>query len=270
MSSPNDPATRRYVCPDCDKAFSTSSHLGRHSRVHTGEKNYKCSFPGCETRCSRLDNLQAHQRIHLTPQPRTKSRKSGSSRSGVDTNTSPPSSSASSSPPEMFRSPTSRFSSVSATNSPQPLMSPQLPPSSTPHPSLPLYDGYSSIEDQFNPYVSMQNSPPTRSRAGVSSPHMPYPRGLPSPIVRGSPDDALDAFNSSTLFQNAAPMQRRSNMYQPHPSAFRGPSNYPYNYPPSMPQYPTSAPPPRVPLHTPSPTSSDFPDLNQLPRYYPS
>ncbi|KAJ7029280.1 hypothetical protein C8F04DRAFT_963154 [Mycena alexandri] len=55
----SDPAKKRYVCPDCEKAFSTSSHLGRHSRVHTGEKNYRCNFPGCETRCSRLDNLHA-------------------------------------------------------------------------------------------------------------------------------------------------------------------------------------------------------------------
>jgi hypothetical protein len=52
-------AKRRYVCPDCDKAFSTSSHLGRHSKVHTGEKNYECTFPGCGVRCSRQDNLQA-------------------------------------------------------------------------------------------------------------------------------------------------------------------------------------------------------------------
>ncbi|KAJ7131688.1 hypothetical protein C8R43DRAFT_895649 [Mycena crocata] len=58
-TSANDTSTKRYVCPDCDKAFSTSSHLGRHSRVHTGEKNYPCSFPGCDYKCSRQDNLQA-------------------------------------------------------------------------------------------------------------------------------------------------------------------------------------------------------------------
>ncbi|KAJ7643911.1 hypothetical protein FB45DRAFT_736116 [Roridomyces roridus] len=50
---------RRYVCPSCEKAFTTSSHLGRHSRVHTGEKKYKCDFEGCEYRCSRQDNLHA-------------------------------------------------------------------------------------------------------------------------------------------------------------------------------------------------------------------
>ncbi|KAJ7367244.1 hypothetical protein B0H14DRAFT_2373095 [Mycena olivaceomarginata] len=59
MAQAPEPSNKRYVCPECDKAFSTSSHLGRHARVHTGEKSYKCDYPGCETRCSRADNLQA-------------------------------------------------------------------------------------------------------------------------------------------------------------------------------------------------------------------
>ncbi|KAJ7764230.1 hypothetical protein B0H16DRAFT_1310739 [Mycena metata] len=50
---------KRFPCPDCDKAFTTRSHLERHSHVHTGEKSFKCSFPGCEMKCSRQDNLQA-------------------------------------------------------------------------------------------------------------------------------------------------------------------------------------------------------------------
>ncbi|KAJ7204049.1 hypothetical protein GGX14DRAFT_369091 [Mycena pura] len=47
-----------YVCGVCSRAFSTTGHLARHSRVHTGERNHRCPFPGCETKCSRLDNLQ--------------------------------------------------------------------------------------------------------------------------------------------------------------------------------------------------------------------
>ncbi|KAJ7645127.1 hypothetical protein DFH06DRAFT_998867 [Mycena polygramma] len=50
---------KRYPCRDCDKAFSTSSHLARHSRIHSGQQDYKCDHPGCEKRCSRLDNLRA-------------------------------------------------------------------------------------------------------------------------------------------------------------------------------------------------------------------
>ncbi|KAF8324593.1 uncharacterized protein EI90DRAFT_3129770 [Cantharellus anzutake] len=49
---------RNHVCTTCSKAFTTSGHLARHIRVHTGERNHKCPFPGCETRCSRQDNLQ--------------------------------------------------------------------------------------------------------------------------------------------------------------------------------------------------------------------
>ncbi|KAJ8595792.1 hypothetical protein M405DRAFT_849582 [Rhizopogon salebrosus TDB-379] len=49
---------KKHVCPTCDRGFTTSGHLARHLRVHTGERNHKCPFPGCETRCSRQDNLQ--------------------------------------------------------------------------------------------------------------------------------------------------------------------------------------------------------------------
>ncbi|KAF8488003.1 hypothetical protein JB92DRAFT_2758010 [Gautieria morchelliformis] len=56
-SSQGDPK-KRHACPTCARAFTTSGHLARHIRVHTGERNHKCPFPGCETRCSRQDNLQ--------------------------------------------------------------------------------------------------------------------------------------------------------------------------------------------------------------------
>ncbi|KAI0796412.1 hypothetical protein BC629DRAFT_1273353, partial [Irpex lacteus] len=49
---------KKYSCNVCDRGFTTSGHLARHARVHTGERNHKCPFPGCETRCSRQDNLQ--------------------------------------------------------------------------------------------------------------------------------------------------------------------------------------------------------------------
>lgn len=49
---------KKHQCQICERAFSTSGHLARHTRVHTGERNHKCPFPGCDTRCSRQDNLQ--------------------------------------------------------------------------------------------------------------------------------------------------------------------------------------------------------------------
>ncbi|KAF8272461.1 hypothetical protein EI94DRAFT_1566029, partial [Lactarius quietus] len=61
------PNKKKHVCHVCAKAFTTSGHLSRHARIHTGERNHKCPFPGCDTRCSRQDNLQQHYRIHLTP-----------------------------------------------------------------------------------------------------------------------------------------------------------------------------------------------------------
>ncbi|KAF8206132.1 hypothetical protein K438DRAFT_1578154 [Mycena galopus ATCC 62051] len=52
------PQQTYYVCEDCDKAFSTASHLTRHRLVHSREMKYPCTFPGCTTRCTRKDNLR--------------------------------------------------------------------------------------------------------------------------------------------------------------------------------------------------------------------
>ncbi|KAL1918221.1 uncharacterized protein VTP21DRAFT_3487 [Calcarisporiella thermophila] len=70
---------KKYFCsyPDCDKSFTTSGHLARHHRIHTGEKNYACLMPGCNSRFSRKDNMWQHYRTHFSAKsrqrPRTKS-----------------------------------------------------------------------------------------------------------------------------------------------------------------------------------------------------
>ncbi|OAV99120.1 hypothetical protein PTTG_02347 [Puccinia triticina 1-1 BBBD Race 1] len=50
---------RKYACTweGCGKAFTTSGHLVRHKRIHTGEKRYKCAMEDCTSRFSRQDNM---------------------------------------------------------------------------------------------------------------------------------------------------------------------------------------------------------------------
>ncbi|KAF3932304.1 hypothetical protein ABW19_dt0206618 [Dactylella cylindrospora] len=56
-------SVRKYTC-HCGKSFTTSGHLARHTRIHTGEKNYECPQPGCGARFSRQDNCMQHFRTH--------------------------------------------------------------------------------------------------------------------------------------------------------------------------------------------------------------
>jgi uncharacterized Zn-finger protein len=73
---------RPYQCKYCRKAFSDSSTLTKHMRVHSGGKNfdtkkimnimllffclekpYECSL--CRLRFSQSGNLNRHMRIHM-------------------------------------------------------------------------------------------------------------------------------------------------------------------------------------------------------------
>lgn len=56
---------RKYQCAMCGKFFTTSGHLARHNRIHTGIKNHVCPFKGCNARFSRQDNCMQHYKTHL-------------------------------------------------------------------------------------------------------------------------------------------------------------------------------------------------------------
>ncbi|KAM7147287.1 zinc finger protein 500 isoform 2-T2 [Molossus nigricans] len=56
-----------YMCPECGKGFSKTSHLTKHQRTHTGERPYQC--PMCGKGFSDRSNFSTHQRVHTGEKP---------------------------------------------------------------------------------------------------------------------------------------------------------------------------------------------------------
>lgn len=55
---------RKHVCRVCTRSFTTSGHLARHNRIHTGERKHVCPWPTCDARFARQDNCMQHYKTH--------------------------------------------------------------------------------------------------------------------------------------------------------------------------------------------------------------
>lgn len=70
---------KRYPCKfretySCYKTFTTSGHASRHAKIHTAEKTVPCSWPGCNRRFTRSDNMKQHLETHKKDKPRASTR----------------------------------------------------------------------------------------------------------------------------------------------------------------------------------------------------
>ena len=70
----------QFECDQCNALFKRPEVLSRHYRKHTGEKPYVCTFPGCQRRCSRSDNLNQHIKRHFQQKSDTSKKGKSSSK----------------------------------------------------------------------------------------------------------------------------------------------------------------------------------------------
>jgi len=56
---------KQYECEICRVKFSRKNSLIKHRMIHTGEKPYKCIFPGCTKAFSEKFNMKIHLKNHV-------------------------------------------------------------------------------------------------------------------------------------------------------------------------------------------------------------
>lgn len=56
---------RRFACESCDLRFGTHYELECHERKHSGERPFKCTYPGCQEAFTQSIVLTKHEKTHV-------------------------------------------------------------------------------------------------------------------------------------------------------------------------------------------------------------
>ena len=54
----------KQACQICHKVLSSRQNLKQHLNTHTGEKPFKCKFPGCKSEYKHASQLSCHKLLH--------------------------------------------------------------------------------------------------------------------------------------------------------------------------------------------------------------